>query len=55
MKGGRGYLYVALGLAFGIYRGAKVVQWGAWDFLDQAIALGMMAVGAYIIFKKRTA
>lgn len=51
-KSGRGYLYIILGLSFGIYRGIKVVQWEAWDFLDQALALGMILAGVYLIVKK---
>ena len=35
MKGGRGYLYVALGLAFGIYRGSKWCSGGRGTFLTR--------------------
>lgn len=48
----RGYLYVGLGIAFGIYRVNNVVEWGAWEFLELVVALGMTLIGAYIIIKK---
>ena len=48
----RGYLYIALGLGFGLYRGMKVVNWGTWDYLDQLLAIGMIVAGIYIILKR---
>lgn len=51
-KNGRGYLYILLGLAFGVYRGINVVHWEGWDFLDQALALGMILAGLYLVIKK---
>ena len=51
-KNWRGYLYAALGLAFGIYRGIKVTEWTSWDYLDQALAIGMVAIGLFLILKK---
>lgn len=50
-KNWRGYLYVALGIGFGIYRGIKAEQWGSWEFVDLLIALGMIGVGLYVILK----
>ncbi len=51
-RNGRGYLYIGLGLAFGIYRATKVVNWETWDFLDQILALGMILAGVYLVRKK---
>jgi hypothetical protein len=51
-RGWRGYLYILVGLAFGIYRGLKVVTWTSWDMLDQGLALGMIAIGLFLILKK---
>jgi len=48
----RGYLYVALGLGFGIYRAVRVTEWTSWDFFDQCLALGMIAIGVYLVIKK---
>lgn len=52
IKNWRGYLYISLGLAFGIYRGIKVVDWGLWDFFDQALAICMISLGVYLIVKR---
>lgn len=51
-KSWRGYLYIGLGLAFGIYRGLKVEEWTSWDLLDQALAFGMIGIGLYLVLKK---
>lgn len=51
-KNWRGYLYMALGLAFGIYRGLKVDEWTNWDLFDQALAFGMIAIGLFLVLKK---
>ncbi|MCB0489703.1 MAG: hypothetical protein R2820_00560 [Cyclobacteriaceae bacterium] len=51
-KNWRGYLYVALGVAFGFYRVSKVEQWGSWEYIDLLIALGMVGVGVFTILKK---
>lgn len=51
-KNWRGYFYITLGLAFGIYRGLKVAEWTSWDLLDQALALGMIAIGLFLVLKK---
>lgn len=51
-KNWRGYLYVALGVAFGFYRGSKVDVWGSWEYIDLLIALGMVGVGVFTILRK---
>lgn len=50
-KNGRGYLYIALGVGFGVYRGMKVISWTSSDYLDMALALGMVSIGVYLVFK----
>ncbi|MEQ8364006.1 MAG: hypothetical protein RH948_14135 [Cyclobacteriaceae bacterium] len=48
----RGYLYVGLGIAFGIYSARNAVQWGVWEFMQLMMALGMVSVGVYLITRK---
>lgn len=48
----RGFMYVGLGIAFGIYSVSNAVEWGAWEILELVVALGMTLVGAYIIIRK---
>jgi hypothetical protein len=52
IKSWRGYIYIGLGLVFGLYRALKVVNWTAWDLFDQFIAIGMITAGVYLIMKK---
>jgi hypothetical protein len=52
IKTWRGYIYIGLGLVFGLYRALKVVNWNAWDLFDQFIAIGMITAGVYLIMKK---
>lgn len=51
-KNWRGYLYIGLGLVFGIYRVLQVVEWTSWDLLDLALALGMIGIGLFLVQKK---
>lgn len=51
-RGIRGYLYIGLGVAFGIYTARNVVEWGVWEFIELLLAMGMAAVGACMIIKK---
>ncbi|MFZ1805658.1 MAG: hypothetical protein WAU36_00460 [Cyclobacteriaceae bacterium] len=48
----RGYLYIGLGIAFGIYSARNAIEWGAWELLELLLSLGMTSVGVYIIVKK---
>lgn len=48
----RGYLYIGLGIAFGIYSASNAMEWGVWELLELLLALGMASVGAYMIMKK---
>lgn len=52
MKNWRGYIYISLGLIFSIYRGSKVEEWGSWDFVDQGLALAMVAMGLVLVLRK---
>ena len=49
----RGYLYIAAGIAFGIYRGMKAENWSSWDSVDILLASGMIGVGLYVILSNR--
>ncbi len=51
-KNWRGYLYIGIGLAFGIYRGVQVTEWSSWDLVDQAIALAMVGIGFFLVVRK---
>lgn len=51
-KSWRGYIYITFGLAFGIYRGMKVQEWTNWDLFDQAVAIGMVSIGLFLVVKK---
>lgn len=48
----RGYLYISFGLGFGVYRGLKVVEWTAWDYFDQFVAIAAVLTGIIALLKK---
>jgi len=48
----RGYLYIALGVGFGVYRGWKSENWSSWDTIDLVIALGMIGIGLLLVVRK---
>lgn len=52
LKDLRGYLYVGLGVAFGIYSVINTQVWGTSEFLKLLLVMGMVAVGVYLIKNK---
>jgi hypothetical protein len=52
LKDLRGYLYVGLGVALGVYSVINTQVWGTMEFLKLLLVIGMVAVGIYLIRNK---
>ncbi|MCB0492431.1 MAG: hypothetical protein KDC93_08445 [Cyclobacteriaceae bacterium] len=49
LKDLRGYLYVGLGVALGVYSVINTQVWGTMELLKLLLVVGMVAVGVYLI------
>lgn len=47
----RGYLYIALGVGFGVYRAMKSEGLSSLDWTDVVISVGMVGVGLYLVIR----